>query len=396
MLMIILPSIAILKMHQNLTLEVFNNARKSVKALDGFKEEIDRRLSLVAKVPDMTMKGDKGLFVVVIGESHTRDRMSAYDYYRDTTPWLRSQRENENFVFLENAYSNYPNTTFSLIQALTAKSQYDSYKFETSHSVLEILNAAGFETWWISVQKQIGVWDTPIGVIANFAREKRWLSGRIDKVNSGEVFDGLLVDEISKIPVSNKKRIVFLHTLGAHADYRRRYPSNFERWMISDENDIILNRENAYNNALFYSDYVWKSIYQILSKRSDFRALLVTSDHGEDVAQAMHTPDMQRFTWSMVRIPTWIYFSESYKRDYPDRVEALKSNAAKGWTNDMLYDALLGMTGVTDHSFYQQKNDIFSFDFDRPLEKLLTIHGALFVKDDPCGLRGANASLRDN
>lgn len=152
-----------------------------MEALDGFKREVQKRQSLVAKLSTMTQKGDNGLFVVVIGESHTRDRMSAYDYERDTTPWLRSQRENDHFTFYENAYSNYPNTVFSLSHALTSKSQYDNRKLEESPSILEILNAAGFETWWISTQVQFGAWDTPVSVIANFADQQRWLSGQIDE-----------------------------------------------------------------------------------------------------------------------------------------------------------------------------------------------------------------------
>lgn len=102
---IVVAAFSALKTQGNLILGIFDGARDTVEALDGFKREVQKRQSLVAKLPAMTQKGDSGLFVVVIGESHTRDRMSAYDYERDTTPWLRSQRENSRFTFFENAYS---------------------------------------------------------------------------------------------------------------------------------------------------------------------------------------------------------------------------------------------------------------------------------------------------
>ena len=92
----------------------------------------------------------------------------------------------------------------------------------------------------------------------------------------------------------------------------------------------------------------------------------------------------------MVRIPTWAYFSESYEKDHPDRMEALRNNASKPWTNDMLYEALLGLTGVTGHSFYSEASDILSFEYDRPWKTLRTIHGALPLTEDPSGLRGQN------
>ena len=390
LVMIIVAAFSVLKTQGNLTLGIFDGARKTVEALDGFKKEVEKRQSLVAELPEMTQKGDDGLFVVVIGESHTRDRMSAYDYGRDTTPWLRSQRGNGRFVFWENAYSNYPNTIFSLSQALTAKSQYDDRILEQSPSILEILNAAGYETWWISTQVQFGAWDTPVSVIANFADEQRWLSGQIDERGHNKLLDGILVEELAKIPVSNKKRMVFLHMTGTHTNYKRRYPSEYERWPIQDKNDRDSDRENAYDNAMYYNDHVWQSIYELLRKRSDFRALFVTSDHGEEATLGMHTPDPKLFTWSMVRIPTWAYFSESYEKDHPDRMEALRNNASKPWTNDMLYEALLGLTGVTGHSFYSEASDILSSEYDRPWKTLRTIHGALPLTEDPSGLRGQN------
>ena len=390
LVMIIVAAFSVFKTQGNLTLGIFDGARKTVEALDGFKKEVEKRQSLVAELPEMTQKGDDGLFVVVIGESHTRDRMSAYDYGRDTTPWLRSQRGNGRFVFWENAYSNYPNTVFSLSQALTAKSQYDDRILEQSPSILEILNAAGYETWWISTQVQFGAWDTPVSVIANFADEQRWLSGQIDERGHNKLLDGILVEELAKIPVSNKKRMVFLHMTGTHTNYKRRYPSEYERWPIQDKNDRDSDRENAYDNAMYYNDHVWQSIYELLRKRSDFRALFVTSDHGEEATLGMHTPDPKLFTWSMVRIPTWAYFSESYEKGHPDRMEALRNNASKPWTNDMLYEALLGLTGVTGHSFYSEASDILSSEYDRPWKTLRTIHGALPLTEDPSGLRGQN------
>lgn len=390
LMVIALAIFSVIKTQKNFTQGIFEEAYRTVDALNGFKKEVEKRQLLVDQLPDFMQKGDNGLFVVVIGESHTRDRMSAYDYARDTTPWLRSQRENGHIVFFENAYSNYPNTVFSLSMALTAKSQYDNRTLKDSPSVIEILNAAGFETWWISTQVQLGVWDTPISVIANFSKKQRWLSGQIDKQGVLKTFDESLVDEIAKIPVSNRKRVVFLHMSGTHAEYKQRYPLKFERWAIQDTNDRNFERENSYDNAMYYNDHVWQSIYEMLCKRSDFRALFVTSDHGEEAPLGIHTPDQKLFTWSMVRIPTWVYFSDSYEKDHSDRVAALRNNASKAWTNDMLYDALLGLTGVTGHSFYSDQNDILSLKYDRPWQTLRTIHGTLPLTEDPSGLRGQN------
>ena len=387
---VILAVFCAMKTQGNLTLGIFDEAIETVNALEGFKKEVEKRQQLLEKLPDMNQKGDAGLFVVVIGESHTRDRMSAYEYSRDTTPWLRSQRKNDRFIFFENAYANYPNTLNSLTQALTLKSQYNNLELQECPSVIEILKVAGFETWWISTQNQIGVWDTPVSVIASLADEQRWLSNGTDEWLHSSILDEVLVSELAKIPVSNQKKIVFLHMTGTHMNYKQRYPQNFELWPILEEKNQDSEKENAYDNAMYYNDHVWRSIYELLRNRSDFRALFVTSDHGEEATLGIHTPDLKLFTWSMVRIPTWAYFSEAYEKNHPDRLEALRNNSTKPWTNDMLYDALLGLTGVTGHSFYSDKNDILSSKYDRPWQTLRTIHGTLPLTEDPSGLRGKN------
>ena len=84
-------------------------------------------------------KGRKGLFVIVIGESHTRDRMSAYNFLdRDTTPWQKSMRDDKDFIFLEKGYTSYVSTVQALAYALTTKTQYTSQNFEDSPSIVEL------------------------------------------------------------------------------------------------------------------------------------------------------------------------------------------------------------------------------------------------------------------
>ena len=89
----------------------------------------------------------------------------------------------------------------------------------------------------------------------------------------------------------------------------------------------------------------------------------------------------------MVRIPTWFTFSAEYEKQHGERIKALRANASKPWTNDMLFDTVLGITGVTQHPYYTGKQDISSPCYDRPYEKLRTIHGKLPLTADPVGLQ---------
>lgn len=75
---------------------------------------------------DLLFDDEAGVYVVVIGESHTKDHMSAYGYDKDTAPWLTKMRDNGRAVIMERAYSCHTHTTPVLSYALTEKNQYDS------------------------------------------------------------------------------------------------------------------------------------------------------------------------------------------------------------------------------------------------------------------------------
>lgn len=70
---------------------------------------------------DLLFDDEAGVYVVVIGESHTKDHMSAYGYDKDTAPWLTKMRDNGRAVIMERAYSCHTHTTPVLSYALTEK-----------------------------------------------------------------------------------------------------------------------------------------------------------------------------------------------------------------------------------------------------------------------------------
>lgn len=108
----------------------------------------------------------------------------------------------------------------ALSRALTAANQYSTLKLAQAPSILEIANASGYETWWFSNQNQFGVWDTPTTIIANQAERKNWINTSIGETIRSPFFDIELVNLVNKIPDSPKKKLVILHTLGCHSNYR--------------------------------------------------------------------------------------------------------------------------------------------------------------------------------
>ena len=146
-----------------------NGYLKSVKAYNEYRLDASGKSKYIEA---RTTSADNETYLVVIGESQNRKHMSAYGYSRDTTPWLKAQLNNKNFVVMENGYACNTLTMLALSQALTEKSQYNHRNLETSYSLVDIAKAAGFKTYWISNQAQFGSFNTPITLIADSADER--------------------------------------------------------------------------------------------------------------------------------------------------------------------------------------------------------------------------------
>ena len=364
---------AAIKNARNITTEIVAVAVEKVQELDAFKSKLEERKSLIASLEGLRDQGRRGLYVVIVGESQTRDRMSAYGYEKDTTPWLTRQAVDDHFVLMQNAYSCYPNTVRSLEQALTARSQFTDRPLAESPSIVEIARAAGYHVSWLSNQNRLGGWDSPTTVIANEADHQVWINETIGEKIQSRHYDDALVDELRKIPVNHEaKQLVFLHVLGCHNNYEQRYPSSYASRDGEPGED--------YDNAVRFSDDFTRQVYEYLRTRSDFQALLFFSDHGEN---PKHGHTLDPFTWEMVRIPLWAVFSDNFIQSSPEVVKALQQNVVNFFTNDMVFDLLCGLLDIKDQPYYDPENDPTSSSYSRTLQDLTTTSGKFRIADDP-------------
>ena len=364
---------AAIKNARNITTEIVAVAVEKVQELDAFKSKLEERKSLIASLEGLRDQGRRGLYVVIVGESQTRDRMSAYGYEKETTPWLTRQAVDDHFVLMQNAYSCYPNTVRSLEQALTARSQFTDRSLAESPSIVEIARVAGYHVSWLSNQNRLGGWDSPTTVIANEADHQVWINETIGEKIQSRHYDDALVDELRKIPVNHEaKQLVFLHVLGCHSNYEQRYPSSYASRDGEPGED--------YDNAVRFSDDFTRQVYEYLRTRSDFQALLFFSDHGEN---PKHGHTLDPFTWEMVRIPLWAVFSDNFIQSSPEVVKALQQNVVNFFTNDMVFDLLCGLLDIKDQPYYDPENDPTSSSYSRTLQDLTTTSGKFRIADDP-------------
>ena len=346
----------------------FVNADIMLNEYKLYKQMSSSREDVVKKYINGLVDSKSGTFVLVIGESLSRTHMGCYGYSKETTPWQSSIKNNPNAVFLENAYSNHTHTVPVLTYALTKINQYNGLDLKEAVSIIDAAKyAGGFKTFWISNQGKIGIYETPISSIASTVDTEFYTENNSDDPACSR-FDEILVDELKKLDLSSQKNLIVIHLMGNHSAYQSRYPQEFIKF--TDDNEIV----NSYNNSVYYNDYVLSKIYETVKEIPNFQAMVYFSDHGEDVIRNLGH-NSASFTWDMARIPFWTIFSDSYIKENKDRYKSLKENTKKAFTNDLIFDYILGLTGITDSSIYSSKNDISSSDYACFKENLKTLHG---------------------
>lgn len=352
------------KYHVNMVTEPFYRANYALSEFSAFEKLSNERATLASKIQHQENKGFKGTYVVVIGESLTRNHMSAYGYQLRTTPWQDSIKELRNSVFFNNAFSNHTHTVQVLSFALTQKNQYQNRNMELSSalSIIDIARyAADFNVIWLSNQSKLGVNETPITTIASNSNHQYWLN------NDENNYDEVILKQLTELELSDNN-LIFIHLMGCHSKYNVRYPKSYA--LFSNSNDSI----NSYNNAVLYNDNILQQIYDKVKFMPNFKALLYLSDHGEDVERDLGH-NSANFTWDMTKIPFWVLFSDEYLKEHPLIVETLNSHRNSPFTNDLLFDTLLGLMGITGVEQYIPKNDLASEQYSYTTEELVTLHG---------------------
>ena len=356
----------------NVVVNVFTHARQNISKYDDFKNKKEQRKQLINGLKNIKDSND-GVYVLVIGESQNKNHMSAYGYERKTTPWLDSVIGKENFFLFQNAYSCHAHTVPVLTYALTAKNQYNGLNLAEAVSLLEIAETSGFETVWLSNQVKYSAWDTPITVIATEANQQDWINHNVGETTVTNYYDIKLLESLDKIQVASKTLIV-IHLMGSHGAYEQRYPQDFS--VFSNTGSV-----NAYDNSIAYTDKVLQLLFDKVNKIPNFKGLVYLSDHAEAVDEKLGH-DASKFTWPMARIPLFIYLSKEYADENKDVILNLQAARQKVFTNDFLFNLMLGIMMIQVPSIYEAENDITASTYNSVPDRFKTLYGKKDVVKD--------------
>lgn len=319
--------------------------------------------------PDVDKDGN--LFVLVIGESQSASHIQAYGYQKATTPKLVERLKEPNNLLFNNVFSSWPQTVQALSYALTNANQYNQVEVSDAYSLIEIARAVGFDTYWLSNQRKYGMYETPITVISSTANHEIWTNGSAKM--EGVFFDEELVNRLPKVD-PNKNTLIIIHLMGSHQKYEKRVPKEFRQFTGADE--VVA----SYDNSILYTDYVVDEIYNKAKKNPAFKALVYFSDHGEE-PHVVGGHDPVNVTYQMLKVPLFVYLSDSYRKNHLNLFESLKSNEHKYFSNDLIFDLMVSLMRIEGVPNFEESLNLSSKKYRLDKASTLTMYGKKHINE---------------
>lgn len=313
------------------------------------------------------MKSGAGrrIIVLVIGESSRRDRWQMFGYARATNPELALVR---NLVKFDDMLTVRPISIDAIPHLLTRKPIEKKVPLWREPSILRLMTEAGYETYWLSNQLKISEIDSPISIYAAQAQHQKFVNYSSWASPGG--YDESLLKPLQDIldDASPTNLFVVLHTMGSHGIYDFRYPAPFRRFrpVTSDpanEGSRVERESNSYDNTILYTDHLLAQVIGMLEAGGGDSMLFFVSDHGETLPTAScMLQGHGRATRYEFEIPAFLWYSDRFATEYPDKIAAARANAKQKTLSADLFESLADAADV-QYPGQQTSRSLFSPDW---------------------------------
>ena len=294
--------------------------------------------------------------VLVIGESFSKHHSSLYGYGKETNPLL-SKLVNDSALFVyENVTSACASTIPALKSIMTSyiDGMNDSIEWYKCLTLIEIMQNAGYKTFWFSNQSKTGVYDNEVGRFADLCNIEFFV-GQKHSFMSKMHYDEELLAVVNDCLLDDcKTRFVIVHMAGSHAEYNKRYPSSFSKFKnvdynishthLSSDSKRIL---SEYDNSVFYNDSV---VYELMRDfEQESTIVIYLSDHGEDVFYSStdfygHLDNS--LTQVELQIPFMVYTSPLFREKHPDLQLRIQNAVNCPYRTDSIMYSIMDIAGV--------------------------------------------------
>lgn len=314
---------------------------------------------------DTVASKERQIYLLIVGETSRADNWSLYGYDRETNPALKKQ---ENLVVFEDALTQ-SNTTHKSVSIILSDAEAENYNLIYQRKgIIHAFKEAGFKTICLSNQAENS------SFIEYFTKEAD-IYQTIRKTHSGtgmteNHYDEELITLMEeKIAENDGDLFILLHTYGSHFNYMERYPQTFQKFMPDAVAGVSKSEKehlvNAYDNSILYTDHFLSGTIDALKKTNASVAMLYTSDHGEDLfdderGRFLHASPSP--TYYQLRIPIIMWFSDTYKREFPEKVRMANINKSKPITTSAVFHTMINASTI-DTPYLEEDLSLVNPDF---------------------------------
>jgi len=293
--------------------------------------------------------GTKETIVIVIGETLRKDHLEYYGYSKPTTPHLKK----EDLIVFSNVISPANQTINSLKRVFTKAEYLDEKNYWGKPSLIKAFKEVGFRTFWVTNHRVYGKHSSQASYIAKESDEF------ITHPESS--FDGVVFSDYNNVLGNNKfnKKVVFVHLMGSHATYNKRYPEKYNVFSKKLSDDYRVNTLRDYDNSVRYNDYVLAELLNKLKSIEGEKSFVMFSDHGESLFDSGKDKAGHGYTkpsQSEYIVPLIIWLSDEFKTKHTQLTLQLTKNRDKSIIMSDLFHTLPSFYGIEFDELLQENN----------------------------------------
>ncbi|WP_328596320.1 phosphoethanolamine transferase [Anaerovibrio slackiae] len=312
--------------------------------------------------------------VFILGESTNRNHMHLYGYYLPNTPNLDDMAARGEISVFRDVVSPH-STTIAVLSKLFTFCNHESDKpwYEYSN-LIDIMNSAGYKTYWLSNQESSGIWGNVAQIYAAHSNVSHFTRIRDSREDDG-LEDGALfplVDEAIAQRAEDKNFYV-VHLMGGHGLYYNRFPYIFTKF-TKDDIQLEVNEAQKtviaqYDDALYYNDYIVSGIIDKFRCTGEDSIVVYVPDHGEAVYdEGGFTGHIEENpSRHMIEIPVIIWASDKFKELHPEKWAAIQAAVNNPYMTDDMIHTMLDIVDVQTAGYDPARSIINrQFDVSRP------------------------------
>lgn len=270
------------------------------------------------------------LIIMVVGETARADRFSLNGYPKPTNPLL-SKEAVVSFSQVRSCGTSTGVSVPCMFSSLGRKN-YDKDKALEQEDALDVLTDHGVQVLWRDN-------NSDSKGVATRVQYEDFKTPTLNPVCDDECRDIGMLSGLDRYIASKKDHdiLIVLHQMGNHGpEYYRRYPKAFERFKPACQTGELSQCsqqeiDNAYDNAILYTDYFLSETIRFLKKYDDRyeTAMLYVADHGESLGEHgiyLHAAPYIIAPEEQVHIPAIAWVGQNFDydlnqikpyRDYP-------------------------------------------------------------------------------